>query len=227
MATSKLLIVEDEPNLLEMVADALTLAGYPVTKASDGMQAAELLRTQRFDLVVSDVNMPRMDGFALIETMRRRGDDTPVIFLTARDQRPDITTGFRSGADDYITKPFGLEELSLRVAAVLRRTLTPEAETTLHCGPVTINEDAHQVTVAGNPVELSPTEFRLLVYLVENKNKVLTKYALLDRVWGIDFSDAATVVDTYISYLRKKIHVHGFQGIKTVRGIGFQIVDHE
>lgn len=225
MGKPRLLIVEDEPNLLDMVSDALALAGYETRGAQDGIQAAEALRNQHFDLVISDVNMPRMDGFQLVETIRRRGDDTPVIFLTARDERPDVTRGFRAGADDYITKPFGLEELTLRVAAMLRRTLGSDDSHRLECGPIVINEDAHEVTIQGQPIELSPTEFRLLVYLVENKNKVLTKYALLDRIWGIDFSDSATVVDTYISYLRKKIHGKDFAPIKTVRGIGFQIVD--
>ncbi|MEN9753285.1 MAG: hypothetical protein RL670_976 [Actinomycetota bacterium] len=225
MAIAKILVVDDEPNLLGMIADALAIAGYQTTTASDGIQASEFLRTTKFDLVVTDINMPRMDGYQLVDTIRRRGDDTPVIFLTARNEKPDVTKGLRVGADDYMVKPFGLEELTLRIAAILRRTMPTESQDTLTCGPITIDEVGHKVLVNGLQVELSPTEFRLLVYLVENKNRVLTKYALLDRIWGIDFSDSASVVDTYISYLRKKLHTADFQGIKTVRGIGFQIVD--
>jgi two-component system OmpR family response regulator len=170
--------------------------------------------------------MPKLDGYELVERLREKGNMIPVIFLTARSEKPDVARGFRIGADDYISKPFGLEELVLRVAAILRRTFNSnEEKSQLHCGPVSLDFDAHIVTVDRVPVELSPTEFRLLAYLMENKNKVLTKHALLDEIWGMGFAESATVVDTFISYLRKKIHTETFTGIKTVRGIGFQIVD--
>lgn len=224
VAQKRILVVDDEPNLRGMIADALGMGGYVVDEAADGYKAAEILRHNKFDLLIADINMPRMDGYELVEALRRRGDTTPVIFLSARNERPDITKGFRVGADDYVTKPFGLEELALRVAAVLRRTSLPDSDT-LTCGPVEVNESAHIVTVENRVVDLSPTEYRVLVYLMENKNKVLTKYSILDRVWGIDFTDTATVVDTYISYLRKKIHTPSYQGIKTVRGVGFEITD--
>jgi two-component system OmpR family response regulator len=222
---AKILVVEDDLGLLDLISDALALSGHEIITAADGIRAGEKLRNERFDLVVTDVGMPKLDGIQLVEGMRRRGDDTPVIMLTARNDRDDVNRGLRAGADDYVTKPFGLEELTLRVAAILRRTQQRVDQELLTCGPLVIDETAHSVLLSGDPINLSPTEFRLLVYLVENKNRVLTKFAILDRIWGIDFADSATVVDTFISYLRKKIHTHDFQGIKTVRGIGYQIVD--
>jgi len=226
MSKAKILVIDDEPHIREMICDALELAGHTTDSTADGFDGLKKLRAEKFDLVITDINMPKLDGLELIDYMRKHGDSTPVICLTARNQKPDIAAGFKLGADDYITKPFGLEELTLRVAALLRRTFVDDdALKTLRCGPVTVDEQAHTVLVENRQVELSPTEFRLLVYLIENKNIVLTKYALLERIWGIDFSDSTTVVDTYISYLRKKIHTDGFKGIKTVRGIGFQIVE--
>jgi two-component system OmpR family response regulator len=227
MTQARILVVEDDDNLLLMISDALKIGGYQVLSASNGHEANQKLRESHFDLVVTDINMPKMDGYQLLESMRNRKDETPAIFLTARNDKPDVNRGLKVGADDYITKPFGLEELTLRIAAILRRTMPKVEQEPLMCGPVLLDDDSHLVTVNSHPVDLSPTEFRLLEYLMENKNRVLTKHALLDRVWGIDFSDSATVVDTYISYLRKKIHTDNFHGIKTVRGIGFQIVDDE
>jgi two-component system OmpR family response regulator len=167
--------------------------------------------------------MPRVDGYQLLERMRGLGDSTPVILLTARGEKADLARGFRTGADDYVTKPFGLEELSLRIGAVLRRTLGSGADSVLSCGPVSVDLDAHAVTLAGSSVELSQTEFRLLVELLERKEKVATKAALLDSIWGINWDTNVSVLDTYISYLRKKLHSDSWQGIKTVRGVGFQI----
>jgi two-component system OmpR family response regulator len=226
MELSKILVVDDEQAVREMVADALSLAGYSTGIAVDGFDAVQKLKGGDYQLLITDVNMPKLDGYELVERLRVKGNMIPVIFLTARSEKPDIARGFRVGADDYISKPFGLEELVLRVAAILRRTLGASDEKSLiHCGPVSLDFDSHTVTVNGIPVELSPTEFRLLAYLIENKNKVLTKHALLDEIWGMGFAESATVVDTFISYLRKKIHTATYTGIKTVRGIGFQIVD--
>lgn len=226
MATPRILVIDDELDIREMLSDALSLAGYRTDQAPDGFEALKKLRAEKYDLVITDVNMPRMDGFALLEYMRSHGDKTPAIVLTARDQKQDVSQGFHSGADDYIMKPFGLEELVLRVAAVLRRTFNDDDQTdTLTCGPIVVDESSHRVFVDEKEIDLSPTEFRLLVLLMENKNKVLTKYVLLERIWGIDFADSATVVDTYISYLRKKVHTETYKGIQTVRGIGFKIVE--
>jgi two-component system OmpR family response regulator len=226
MEIAKILVVDDEPSVREMVSDALSLAGYTIQIAADGFEALQALKKDKFDLLVADVNMPRVSGYELVERIRVNENTIPVIFLTARLEKPDIAKGFRAGADDYLGKPFSLEELTLRVAAILRRTLpAAQNDRQLLCGPVTLDFDTHKVTVERKEVVLSPTEFRLLAYLMENKNKVLTKHALLDEIWGMGFAESATVVDTFISYLRKKIHTPNYEGIKTVRGIGFQIVE--
>ena len=220
----RILVVDDEPGMRDMLADALALASYETHTAVDGFDALKRIRAEKFDLVISDVNMPRMSGFELLQDLREHNDETPVILLTARGERNDVTAGLKFGADDYVTKPFGLEELTLRVAAILRRTGAGLTESAVHeCGPIKIDEERHLVTMNGDAVDLSPTEFRLLLELVERQGKVVTKNHLLDRVWGMGFATGATVVDTYISYLRRKLHTDEWQGIKTVRGIGFQI----
>lgn len=165
-----------------------------------------------------------MDGFEFIERIRSNGDNTPALMLSARGDRADITRGLSLGADDYVTKPFGLEELVLRVRAILRRSQFIEAApTVLTCGPVTLDEESHKVTFNSEVIDLSPTEFRLLHVLLESKGRVLSKSFLLNEVWGINFETETTVVDTYISYLRKKLHKDGFEGIRTIRGVGFQL----
>lgn len=226
--SAKILVVDDEPGVRDMLCDALSIAGYEPTAAIDGFAAHILLREQKFELIITDINMPLMDGYELLERLRAAGDNTPAILLTARGERADVTRGLKLGADDYVTKPFGLEELTLRVAAILRRTQgTAVAEVdavVLSVGPVELDVDAHTVTVDGDSVDLSPTEFKLLHELMKRPNKVVTKNQLLDAVWDMGYANNASVVDTYISYLRKKVHVGGFEGIKTVRGIGFQIV---
>jgi len=221
-----ILVVDDEPGVRDMLCDALSIAGYQPISAKDGFAAHLLLRDVKVDLIITDINMPNMDGYELLERLRAAGNNTPAILLTARGERADVTRGLKLGADDYVTKPFGLEELTLRVAAILRRTKVAglaEPET-LVVGPVSLDKDAHSVSVGGQSVDLSPTEFKLLHELMKRPDKVVTKNHLLDSVWGMGFANNASVVDTYISYLRKKIHINGFEGIKTVRGIGFQIV---
>lgn len=221
-----ILIVDDEVGVRELLSDALKIAGYETNSASDGMSALTSIRNRKPDLLIVDINMPLMDGFELLERLRSTGDNTPALMLSARSDRADITRGLSLGADDYVTKPFGLEEVRLRVAAILRRTRIPTAQLSeLRCGPIEIDEIAHTIKFNGDLVELSPTEFRLLQVLVENKNRVLSKSLLLDEVWGITFESESTVADTYISYLRKKLHRDGFEGIKTIRGIGFVIQD--
>lgn len=227
MGLGSILVIDDESAVLDMIVDALTMAGFEVSAASDGLEALQLIRNKNFDLVVTDVNMPKLDGYQLVEKLRERDAETPVIFLTARNEKMDVTRGLKLGADDYITKPFGLEELSLRIQAILKRTKrVSRVEEVLKCGPVVLDLNRHRVSVEGKEVELSPTEFRLLGYLMENKNRVLTKHDLLDEVWGLGFLENATVLDTFISYLRKKIHTERFSGIRTVRGIGFEITDN-
>lgn len=220
----QILIIDDEVGVRELLADALKLAGFETVTAADAMVAQTLLRTIKPDLLIVDINMPLMDGFEFIERIRGNGDNTPALMLSARGDRADITRGLTIGADDYVTKPFGLEELVLRVRAILRRSQFTEAQpTVLTVGPITLDEDSHKVTFEGEVVDLSPTEFRLLHVLLESKGRVLSKTFLLEEVWGINFETETTVVDTYISYLRKKLHRDGFEGIRTVRGVGFQL----
>jgi two-component system OmpR family response regulator len=219
-----ILIVDDEAGVRELLGDALRIAGYQTATAQDGMSALTAIRNQKPDLLIVDINMPLMDGFELIERLRSLGDNTPALMLSARADRIDVTRGLTLGADDYVTKPFGLEELLLRVKAILRRShVSTTSADNLRCGPITIDESSHTVKFVEETIELSPTEFRLLQVLIENKNRVLSKSLLLDEVWGITFESESTVADTYISYLRKKLHKNGFEGIKTVRGVGFVI----
>jgi two-component system OmpR family response regulator len=219
-----ILIVDDEAGVRELLGDALRIAGFETSTAADGMSALTAIRNKKPDLLIIDINMPLMDGFELVERLRSTGDNTPALMLSARADRADVTRGLTLGADDYVTKPFGLEELLLRVKAILRRSqVSTSLNPDLSCGPIKLDESSHTVTFAGEPVDLSPTEFRLLQVLVENKNRVLSKSLLLDEVWGITFESESTVADTYISYLRKKLHRDGFEGIKTIRGVGFVI----
>ncbi len=220
----KILIVDDEAGVRELLKDALKLAGFETQVANDGMSALTALRSYAPDIMIIDINMPLMDGFELVERLRKNGNDVPVLMLSARADRVDITRGLTIGADDYVVKPFGLEELVLRLKAILRRShLSTVVLQSLKCGPISINDATHTVTFNDEVVELSPTEYRLLQVLIENKNRVMSKSVLLDDVWGITFESESTVVDTYISYLRKKLHRDGFEGIKTIRGVGFVI----
>jgi two-component system OmpR family response regulator len=219
-----IMVIDDEAGVRELLGDALKLAGFETVAAADAMVAQTLLRSVKPDLLIVDINMPMMDGFEFIERIRTNGDNTPALMLSARGDRADITRGLTLGADDYVTKPFGLEELVLRVRAILRRSqFTEAAPTSLSLGPITLDEASHKVTFNDEAVDLSPTEFRLLHVLLESKGRVLSKSYLLDEVWGINFETETTVVDTYISYLRKKLHRDGFEGIRTVRGVGFQL----
>ena len=218
------MIIDDEAGVRELLGDALKLAGFETVTAADAMVAQTLLRSTKPDLLIVDINMPMMDGFEFIERIRSNGDNTPALMLSARGDRADVTRGLTLGADDYVTKPFGLEELVLRIKAILRRSQFSETVSeTLTNGPITLDAKSHQVTFNGEVVDLSPTEFRLLQVLFESKGRVLSKSHLLDEVWGITFESESTVVDTYISYLRKKLHRDGFEGIRTVRGVGFQL----
>jgi two-component system OmpR family response regulator len=226
MQKPKILVVDDEDGIRDLISDALSIGGFEVESSPDGLQALKTIRDHRFDLLILDVNMPKMDGFALLEKIRSDGLNTPVIMLSARGQKVDINQGLRLGADDYMTKPFGLEELSLRINAILKRTnKTVEEMTVIKLGPIEMNLDLYQVQFNDEVIDFSPTEFRLLEKLISNNGKVLSKESLMSSVWGIDYESESTVVDTYISYLRRKLHRDGFEGIKTVRGVGFQITN--
>ena len=218
------MIVDDEPGVRALLRDTLSIAGFDVIEATDGMSALTLMRTNQPQLAVIDINMPLMDGFELVERLRSTNNFIPVLMLTAREDKSDIARGLKIGADDYVIKPFGIEELVLRIRAILRRSYkSATAPAMLSCGPITIDDDQHCVTFNGQVIDLSPTEYRLLQILMEKKGRVLSKKLLLDEVWGITFESESTVTDTYISYLRKKFHRDGFDGIKTIRGVGFSI----
>lgn len=220
-----ILVVDDDEGTRELLRDALRMNGYQAILASDGQKAISELRNNKIDLVIADINMPRMDGFTMLEKMRSSDDQTPVLMLSARNDRDDISQGLRTGADDYLVKPFGLEELILRVAAILRRSgKSNTQQSALVCGPISLDDSLHQVKFNEEVVELSPTEYRLLQFLMERPGRVVTKETLLASIWDIDFTNNSTVVDTYISYLRKKLHRDGFEGIKTIRGVGFQLL---
>jgi two-component system OmpR family response regulator len=221
----KVLVVDDEAGIRDLLVDVLGMSGYAVTATEDGLRAFNTLKNEKFDIVIADVNMPQLDGYGLIERMRESGDMTPVILLTARGENKDVSMGLSLGADDYVAKPFSFDVLVQRIAAVLRRTQgTQAADRIISAGPLTMNHDLHQVTIFEEPVDLSPTEYNLLEYLMERAGRVIEKDVLLSAIWGIEFETNTTVVDTYISYLRKKLHKDGFEGIKTVRGVGFQLV---
>ncbi|MFM1986057.1 MAG: hypothetical protein RIS18_274 [Actinomycetota bacterium] len=219
---ARILVAEDETSLNDLLQDALRMNGYETVSAKHGMEALRLIREQKPDLVILDINMPQLDGFGVIEKIRNENNNIPVIVLTARDQKDDKSIGFGLGADDFVTKPFGLEELLMRVAAVLRRS--KNVATTgniLVSGDLSLDVANYRVSVKDEFVETSPTEFKLLHYLMENMGRVLTREQILSAVWGLDFATDGAVLDTYISYLRKKLGEN--INIRTVRGIGYQI----
>ena len=226
---ARLLVVDDEDALCDLLGDALRFAGYEVEVARSGFEALRLAADTQPDLVLLDVNLPDLDGFEVCHRLRRDGADVPVIFLTARDDPSDLRSGFTRGGDDYVTKPFSLEELSFRIQAILRRTAS-RAEGSgdvLSCGDLRMDTAAHRVTRGDREIELSPTEFRLLRYLLLNRGRVLSKAQILDHVWQYDFGGDGSVVETYISYLRKKIDDREPRLIRTVRGFGYSIRDPE
>jgi two-component system, OmpR family, response regulator len=222
MTIRRVLVVDDDAAVRSTVADSLRVAGYGAVEVADGAAAIDRATNESFALVILDVNMPRVDGFTVLEKIRRRKPALPVIMLTARDERDDVVRGLQLGADDYVRKPFGLEEFLLRVAAVLRRAEGPESSSVVVCGDVEIDLEASLVTHAGVPVALSPTEFRLLHRLMLHPGQVLSKSHLLESVWGIDYDTSSTVVETFVSYLRKKLDGGGHEHIKTVRGFGIK-----
>jgi two-component system, OmpR family, response regulator len=217
------LVADDEDSVADLLCDALSLAGYTTIRAANGMEALRLVRESRPDLLLLDVNMPLLDGFEVLERLRAQGDEVPVLFLTARDDRLDERKGLSLGGDDYVTKPFGLQELLLRVGAILRRSRPPVIDRRLRVSNVALDPDTYEVTVADEPVELSPTEFRLLEQLMSHKGRVLTRDQLLRLVWGLDGDTRTSVLETYVSYLRRKVDPDNLGIIRTVRGIGYQL----
>lgn len=220
-----LLVVDDDEGVRDVVGAALKSAGYQWRGASDGVSALAAWREERFDAIVLDINLPGRDGFSVLDTIRQSHDDVPVLLLSARDADQDVVRGLQGGADDYVRKPFGLDELLARVAAILRRGAgTSAAPRRYDCGPLTLDVDTHEVRLDGEPCDLSATEFRLLEALMRRGDRLATRDQLLSEVWDINFESETTVVDTYISYLRRKLHREGFAPITTVRGVGFKLV---
>ena len=223
-AEARLLVVDDEASIVELLTASLKYAGFDVISASRGKDALKLIKEETPDLVLLDVMMPAMDGFEVLRRMRADGIMTPVLFLTAKDAVEDRIAGLTMGGDDYITKPFSLGEVLARIRVVLRRSgheieVSPANIRTF--ADIEMDEDAHEVVKAGQPVELSPTEFKLLRYLMENAGRVLSKAQILDNVWHYDFGGEATVVESYISYLRRKIDTTEPRLLHTVRGVGY------
>jgi len=219
----ELLVVDDEPFLRDAVAASLRFLGFDVITAETGGEALRLARDRRFDLVVLDVMLPDTDGFDVVRRLRRDGRHVPVIFLTARETQADKVTGLTLGGDDYMTKPFGLEELAARIRTVLRRTRPAAAGPVLRFADVELDQESYEVRRSGHLLDLTPTEFRLLRYLMLNPGRVLTRAQLLDHVWNYDFGGSSTVVSTYVAYLRRKLARYGPDVIRTQRSVGYRL----
>jgi two-component system, OmpR family, response regulator len=221
------LAVDDELHIRELVRMGLATLGFEVREAATGQEALDAIERHRPDLVVLDVMLPDIDGFEVARRLRRAAGqhrDTPIIFLTARDTTEDRIAGLRLGSDDYVTKPFSIEELSERVRAVLRRSgAGGPSSARLQVADLVLDEDTREVWRAGVPVELTATEYRLLHYLLTNSPRVLTREQLLDNVWDYGFTSNASVLETYVSYLRQKVDAVEPRLIRTVRGVGYSL----
>ena len=218
----ELLVVDDEPFLRDAVAASLRFLGFEVATAETGADALRLARDQPFDLVVLDVMLPDTDGFDVVRRLRRDGCHVPVIFLTARDTQDDKVTGLTLGGDDYMTKPFGLEELAARIRTVLRRTRpSADAGPVLAFADIELDQDSYEVRRSGHLIDMSPTEFRLLRYLMLNPRRVLTRAQILDHVWDYDFRGDTGIVESYVSVLRRKVDTTEPHLLHTLRGVGY------
>ncbi|WP_205878761.1 two-component system response regulator TcrX [Mycobacterium camsae] len=217
------LVVDDEPVLAEMVSMALRYEGWNIATASDGSTAIAAARAERPDVVVLDVMLPDMSGLDVLHKLRQEHPGLPVLLLTAKDAVEDRIAGLTAGGDDYVTKPFSIEEVVLRLRALLRRTgvTTVDSGAQLVVGDLVLDEDSHEVTRAGEPISLTSTEFELLRFMMRNAKRVLSKAQILDRVWSYDFGGRSNIVELYISYLRKKIDNGREPMIHTLRGAGY------
>jgi two-component system, OmpR family, response regulator len=219
---TRILVVDDEPNITELLSMALRYEGFEVDAAHNGKQALSAVNSFKPHLVVLDIMLPDLDGFAVARQLAIRDERVPILFLTARDTTEDKVRGLTGGGDDYVTKPFSLEELVARIRSVLRRTRKDEASPSrLTFADLTLDEDTYEVWRGAASIELTPTEFRLLHYLMLNPRRVLSKAQIMDRIWNYDFGGDANVVETYVSYLRKKLDLGGPTLIHTVRGVGY------
>lgn len=221
-AKHRILVVDDEPNIVELISMALGFKGFAVESAADGREAVAKTASFKPHLMILDVMLPDMDGFEVARRLGAQRAGVPIIFLSARDSTQDKVRGLSGGGDDYMTKPFSLEELIARIQTVLRRTGQAGPESSqLVFGDLELDEESREVRRGGVPIELTPTEYRLLHYLMVNPRRVLTRAELLDHVWEYDFGGDGRVLETYVSYLRKKLDAHGPAVIRTVRGVGY------
>jgi two-component system, OmpR family, response regulator len=218
---ARLLVVEDEPTILELLSGSLRFAGFDVVTASSGAEALRAVAASRPDLVLLDVMIPDGDGFEVVRRMRSSGPGVPVIFLTARDGVRERVAGLALGGDDYVTKPFSLDEVLERIRAVLRRAGRPAAATRLRVAGLELDEDSHEVRRDGTLITLTPTEFRLLQFLMLNAGRVLSKGQILDHVWGHNPAGEGNVVEPCVSYLRRKVDQDEPRLIHTIRGVGY------
>ncbi len=220
----RILVVEDEKNVAYVVTTALRLAGFDAVGTENGREALALVSDKRsYDLVILDVMLPDLDGFEVCRRMRFEGIDIPVMFLTAADAVEDRVRGLTIGGDDYLTKPFSVEELVARVQVIFRRSGASETPQLLSCADLVLDDDAHVVTRHGEVVALSLTEYKLLRFLLRNAGHVMSRAQILDHVWNYDFDGESTVVETYVSLLRRKIDAKPPQLIHTVRGVGYRL----
>ena len=226
MPTPRILVVEDEENIAFVVVAALRLAGFDVVEARSGREGLrKTAENGAPDLIVLDVMLPDLEGFEVCRRLRAERIDTPVVFLTARDTTEDRIRGLTIGGDDYLVKPFSVEELLARVRVVLRRSGKSVESPVASCADLVLDDESHRVTRQNHVVNLSPTEYKLLRFLMHNKGRVLSREQILDHVWDYSFDGESTVVETFVSSLRKKVEVEGRQLIKTVRGVGYRIDD--
>ncbi len=224
MSEHRILVVDDEPNIVEVITMALKFEGFEVASAGTGREALDQVAAFRPHLIILDVMLPDMEGFDVAEKLGAQRSETPIIFLTARDDTSDKIRGLSSGGDDYVTKPFSLEELVARVRTILRRTgLAEAADRRLTFEDLEMDDDTREVTRGGTLIELTDTEYRLLRYFLNNPKRVLSRVQLLEHVWEYDFGGDARVLETYVSYLRKKLDPHGEPLIQTVRGVGYAL----
>nr|WP_150308275.1 response regulator transcription factor [Planctomonas psychrotolerans] len=222
----RVLVVDDEATLSQLLSMALRYEGWDVRTADDGQQALRVAREFVPDVIVLDIMMPNVDGMEVLRRLRADGRDMPVLFLTAKDAVHDRIAGLTAGGDDYVTKPFSLEEVIARLRGLIRRTavaVNESADPELRVGDLLLNEESYEVRRGDTPIELTATEFELLRFLMRNPRRVVSKMQILDRVWSYDFGGRSSVVEIYISYLRKKVDSLGAPMIHTVRGVGYVI----
>ncbi|MDO4745705.1 MAG: response regulator transcription factor [Bacillota bacterium] len=234
MATKKILIIEDEPNIRELVLYNLKTNGYEGIAAEDGIMGITMVHREKPDLILLDIMLPGKNGFEICKELRDEGNNTPIIMMTAKTEEEDKVTGLEYGADDYISKPFGIREMMARIKAVIRRYETvgeardvkeKASETILTIGELTLNVERHEVTVAGKNVELTLKEFELLKYLMQNRGRVFSRDQLLNKIWGIDYAGETRTVDVHIRHLRQKLsEEYNDEGyIETIRGKGYKV----